>query len=66
MKKGFRQMLAEAEAEIETLPAPDAAKLHGDPAVVFVDLRDPRTDRGGCRGGYPGLAGRECLHLRAR
>ena len=42
MKKGFRQMLAEAEAEIETLPAPDAVPLHGDPAVVFVDLRDPR------------------------
>ncbi len=42
MKKGFRQMLAEAEAEIETLPAADAVKLHGDPAVVFVDLRDPR------------------------
>ena len=42
MKKGFRQMLAEAEAEIETLPASDATKLHGDPAVVFVDLRDPR------------------------
>jgi rhodanese-related sulfurtransferase len=42
VKKGFRQMLAEAEAEIETLPAPDAVRLHGDPAVVFVDLRDPR------------------------
>jgi rhodanese-related sulfurtransferase len=42
MKKGFRQMLAEAEAEIETLPAPDATNLHGNPAVVFVDLRDPR------------------------
>ena len=42
MKKGFRQMLAEAEAEIDTLPASDATKLHGDPAVVFVDLRDPR------------------------
>ncbi len=42
MKKGFRQMLAEAEAEIETLPAADAVKLHGDPGVVFVDLRDPR------------------------
>ena len=35
-------MLAEAEAAIETLPAPDAAKLHGNPNVVFVDLRDPR------------------------
>jgi rhodanese-related sulfurtransferase len=42
VKKGFRQMLAEAEAAIETLPAPDAAKLHGNPNVVFVDLRDPR------------------------
>ena len=42
MKKGFRQMLAEAEAEIETLSAKDAATLHGDPGVVFVDLRDPR------------------------
>jgi rhodanese-related sulfurtransferase len=42
VKKGFRQMLAEAEAEIETLPAADAVKLHGDPGVVFVDLRDPR------------------------
>ena len=35
-------MLAEAEAAIETLPAPDAAKLHGNPDMVFVDLRDPR------------------------
>jgi rhodanese-related sulfurtransferase len=26
----------------QTLPASDAAKLHGDPDVVFVDLRDPR------------------------
>jgi rhodanese-related sulfurtransferase len=42
MKKGYRQMLAEAEAEIETLPAADAVSLHGDPTVVFVDLRDPR------------------------
>ncbi len=35
-------MLAEAEAEIETLAAADAVRLHGDPGVVFVDLRDPR------------------------
>jgi rhodanese-related sulfurtransferase len=42
MKKGFRQMLAEAEAVIETLPAAEAARLHGDAGVVFVDLRDPR------------------------
>jgi rhodanese-related sulfurtransferase len=42
MKKGFRQMLAEAEAEIETLAAADAVGLHGNLATVFVDLRDPR------------------------
>jgi rhodanese-related sulfurtransferase len=42
VKKGFRHMLAEAEAEIETLSALAAVPLHGDPAVVFVDLRDPR------------------------
>src|SRR3984957_20461730 len=35
-------MLAEAEAEIETLSAPQATPLHGDLDVVFVDLRDPR------------------------
>lgn len=42
MKKGFRQMLAEAEAEIATLAAVEAVGLHGDEMVVFVDLRDPR------------------------
>ena len=48
MKKGFRQMLAEAEAEIRTLSAQDAVALHGQDDVVFVDLRDPRElDREG-------------------
>ena len=42
MKLGFRQMLAEAEAVIETLPAAEAIPLHGVSDVVFVDLRDPR------------------------
>ena len=42
MKKGFRQMLAEAEAEIVTLPAAEAVALRDDPTVLFVDLRDPR------------------------
>jgi rhodanese-related sulfurtransferase len=42
MKKGFRQMLAEAEAEIETLPPADAMALRDDPSVLFIDLRDPR------------------------
>ncbi len=42
IKKGYKQLLAEANAEIETLPAEAAIGLHGKPDVVFVDLRDPR------------------------
>ncbi|MDX1522117.1 MAG: rhodanese-like domain-containing protein [Anaerolineae bacterium] len=42
MKKGYKALIAEAEAEIETLSVDDALKLHGDPNVVFVDLRDIR------------------------
>jgi rhodanese-related sulfurtransferase len=39
---GFKQMLEEAEAEIETLPAADAVALQGREDTVLVDLRDPR------------------------
>ena len=42
MKKGYKQLLADANAEISTLSAQDAIALHGNDAVVFVDLRDPR------------------------
>ena len=42
MKKGYKALLAEAEAEVETLPVEQALRLHGDGGVVFVDLRDPR------------------------
>jgi len=42
MKKGFRQLLEEANAEIETLDVADAIALHGNSEVLFVDLRDPR------------------------
>jgi rhodanese-related sulfurtransferase len=42
MKKGYKQLLAEANAEIETLSVPEAMALTGQPDVVFVDLRDPR------------------------
>jgi rhodanese-related sulfurtransferase len=42
MKKGYKALLAEAEAEIETLSPEQALHLHGDSNVVFVDLRDPR------------------------
>jgi rhodanese-related sulfurtransferase len=42
MKKGFRQLLEEANAEIQTLDVADAIALHGKGDVLFVDLRDPR------------------------
>lgn len=48
VKKGIAQLLAEANAEIETLGTEDAIALHGNPDIVFVDLRDPRElDREG-------------------
>lgn len=40
--KGYKQLLAEANAEIETLSVADAIARHGQQDVVFVDLRDPR------------------------
>ncbi len=42
MKKGYQALLAEAEAEIETLPVDAALQLHKDGSALFVDLRDPR------------------------
>jgi rhodanese-related sulfurtransferase len=48
LKKSVSQMLAEANAEIETVAAPDAIKLKDDPSIVFVDIRDIRElDREG-------------------
>jgi rhodanese-related sulfurtransferase len=48
IKKGYKQLLAEANAEIETLTVENAIGLLGKPDVVFVDLRDPREiDREG-------------------
>jgi rhodanese-related sulfurtransferase len=42
ISKGYKQLLAEANAEIATLPVEAAIDLAGQPDVVFVDLRDPR------------------------
>lgn len=42
MKKGYKQLLGEANAEITTLPVAEALKLKGDQSILFVDLRDPR------------------------
>ncbi len=48
LKKGFRQLLAEANVEIQTYTPEEAIKLVGQPDVLFVDLRDPRElDREG-------------------
>ena len=40
--RGFKAMIDEANAKIETLSAADAIALHGRDDVVLVDLRDPR------------------------
>jgi rhodanese-related sulfurtransferase len=40
--KGYKALLDEANAAVETLSVADAAALHGRGDVVFVDLRDPR------------------------
>jgi rhodanese-related sulfurtransferase len=48
IKKGFKQMLAEANDMVETLTVAQAASELGKDGVVFVDLRDPREmDREG-------------------
>jgi len=40
--KSVAAMVEEAKRQIEEIPAEDAVKLHGDPDVVLVDIRDPR------------------------
>ena len=40
--KTHRQLVDEANGVIETIPTGAAIALHGDPGVVFVDLRDAR------------------------
>ena len=40
--RGYKAMVAEANAAIETVPAGEAVRLHGRDDVVLVDLRDPR------------------------
>jgi rhodanese-related sulfurtransferase len=42
MKKGYKALLAEANAEVVTVPVDRALALQHDADVVFVDLRDPR------------------------
>ena len=40
--RGYKAIVAEANAKIETLSPQDAVKLHGREDVVLVDLRDVR------------------------
>jgi len=40
--RGYRQLVAEAEQEIETITVEQALELHGRDDIVFVDLRDVR------------------------
>ena len=42
MKKGYKKLLEEANAEVTAVEAADAIALHGRADTVFVDLRDPR------------------------
>jgi rhodanese-related sulfurtransferase len=40
--RGIKELLAEANAAIETIAAPAAVTKLDDSSIVFVDLRDPR------------------------
>jgi rhodanese-related sulfurtransferase len=42
IRKGYKAMLAEAEAAIATVAVGEALPLLGAQDTVFVDLRDPR------------------------
>ncbi|MBX9759574.1 MAG: rhodanese-like domain-containing protein [Beijerinckiaceae bacterium] len=42
LTKGYKALVAEAEAQIETIPADAARLMLGAAGIVFVDLRDPR------------------------
>jgi rhodanese-related sulfurtransferase len=42
IKNSVMTMVKEAKKEIEEIPAEEAIKLHGNPDIVLVDIRDPR------------------------
>ena len=54
IKKGIKELCAEAEAEIETLTVEQAIALANDPKVQLVDIRDIRElwREGGIPGAY--------------
>lgn len=42
LKKGYRDLLAEAERIVECVSAADAIRMHSDAGVLLVDIRDVR------------------------
>jgi hypothetical protein len=42
LRKGFRQLLSEAEHKAPSMSVQEAHKRLGDAATVFVDIRDVR------------------------
>jgi rhodanese-related sulfurtransferase len=51
LKRSAKDLVAEANREIETIAAADAVKLAGDPNVLFVDVREPaEREKGGIEG----------------
>lgn len=47
LKKGFKQLLAEANAKVESVSVQDAVPLLGDPSVVFLDVREAAERQNG-------------------
>lgn len=48
MQKGYKQLVAEANATIETIPVAEALPLLDREEVVFIDIRDlPEIERDG-------------------
>ncbi|HRQ42327.1 MAG TPA: rhodanese-like domain-containing protein [Chloroflexota bacterium] len=48
MQKGYKQLVAEAHATIETIPVAEALPLLDREEVVFIDIRDlPEIERDG-------------------
>lgn len=39
--RSAKQLVADANATVESLPAEEAVKLVGEPGVLFVDVREP-------------------------
>lgn len=48
LKRGIKELVAEADAVVTSVPAAEAVEAHGSPDLVYVDVRDVRElDREG-------------------